>query len=203
MRLGIIANTHHIEPFNEPASKLRVLNKTLAQWQTDLLGPLIQGSTTVPDFDSIPSSGGELLVVADNLWFDGAFLTQFVDQARKLGKPAQAAFQPDDPAFLQLGLDRLTQSYEQRSDLYYVPLWYFPDEATRRVDPIIISSGARSIKQRYRPDGADGTASELIWRLPQRAVCAVDTWIHLFFINIVFGVYSRAAQFERRMTSRG
>jgi acetyltransferase-like isoleucine patch superfamily enzyme len=203
MQLVIIENTRHIEPFNEPASQLQVLNKTLAQWQLDLVGPLTQGRTTVPDFDAIPASGGERLVVADNLWFDGAFLNAFLERARSLGKPAQAAIQPDDPAYLQHGLDRLTQSYEKRSDLYYAPLWYFTGEVTRRVDPVVISSGARAVTQRFRPASSATDSGNLTWHLPQRAVCPVDTWVHLFFINNVFGIATRAAQFEQRMTSRG
>ncbi len=42
MRRVTIRKPRHIDPFNEPASKLRVLNKPLARWQSDLLGPLLR-----------------------------------------------------------------------------------------------------------------------------------------------------------------
>lgn len=202
MRKVIIQNSDHIEPFNEPASQLRVLNKTLAQWQSDLLAPHVSGETTVASFEEITSSGEELLVVADNLWFDQGFLSDFLQEARRLGKPVQAAFRASDPAYLQNGLDRLTKSYELRNDLYYAPLWYFPYEATRRVDPVIISSDAREVGYHHMPTSGS-QATDLVWWVPQRAVCPVDTWIHLFFINIIFGIFARAWQFEQRSASRG
>jgi carbonic anhydrase/acetyltransferase-like protein (isoleucine patch superfamily) len=201
MRKVIIRKTGHIDPFNEPASRLRVLNKPLWQWQRDLLAPYCKSEVTADSFDAIPISAEETLIVSDNLWFDELFLKDFVDNARSKNKPVRAAFRGDDPAYLQQGLGRLSPSYERRGELYFVDLWYFPagtPDIPRTVEPVIISSEAHEVGYYHIPTFMSGDQGDLVWWLPERAVCAVDSWIHVFFINIVFGVFTRAYKFERQ-----
>jgi NDP-sugar pyrophosphorylase family protein len=46
-----------------------------------------------------------------------------------------------------------------------------------------------------------GNHGDLIWWLPQRALCAIDSWVHVFFTNIVFGIFAQASRYETRSAS--
>ncbi len=199
MRIVIIRKPRQIAPFNEPATKLRILNKTLRKWQNDLLLPHSAGEPTlVDDVSSLPQEATEMLVTSDNLWFDEPFLNAFLTEARSRRKATRAAFRAEDPAFLQQGLRALTRSYEQRGDLVYVDLWYFPVGPSSQVEPIIISSEAQEVGYYNLPAYMQGKTDEVVWWLPRRAVCAIDSWVHVFFANIVFGVFAQASRFEQR-----
>src|SRR5574341_986669 len=107
MRKIIIRKPNQIPPFNEPARALRILNKPLWQWQNDLLAPYVEDQLVVDDPRSAPRDPVETIVHSENLWFDEAFLDYFLKEARARSRPARAAFQTDDPAYLQHGLRNL------------------------------------------------------------------------------------------------
>jgi len=203
MRKYVIQKPRQITPFNEPARELRILNKPLWQWQRDLLAPLCDGpDTEIEHLEDVPTDPVEALVVADNLWFDQAFLDAFISEARERRRPVRAAFHTEDRAYLQQGLAALSRSYEQRSDLYYVDLWYFPQGRTAQpIEPVTISSDANEVGYYSMPRTVDEPARDPVWMLPVRSVCPVDSWVHVFFANIVFGVFSEAFRTERRTTS--
>lgn len=202
MRKIIVRKPTHIAPFNEPARALRILNKPLWQWQRDLLAPYCDEELIVDDVRSVSRDTIETIVHSDNLWFDQAFLEYFIQEARRRHKPARAAFSFKDPAYLQQGLRALSRSYVQRGDLHYLDLWYFPMGITEQAEAVVIPSDAREIGYHHiPPTSALGPAeqhSQLVWWLPERAVCAIDSWVHLFFANIVFGIFSQANRFEMR-----
>lgn len=198
MRKVTIRKPRHIAPFNESAQALWVLNKPLWQWQRDLLAPYATAEISVDQFRDTPPEQIETIVYSDNLWFDKPFLNYFMEEVSRRKKPVRAAFRADDPAFMQQGLRSMTRSYERHGDLYYVDLWYFPAGLTEHVEPVIIPSNAREVGYYHIPTYMAGQKDDLVWRLPERAVCAVDTWIHLFFVNIVFGVFTEAIRFEKR-----
>lgn len=198
MRLVLIREPQTVAPFNQRACDLYVLNKPLSQWQRDLLAPYTTAVIEVKNFSEIPPSEEETLVLYDNLWFDEHFLADFLEAARSKGRPTRAAFRQTDHAYLQQGLPQITRSYEKRGDLYYVNLWYFPAGMSTQVEPTIISSEAQQIGYYSMPDFMTGKSDDLVWWLPKRAMCPLDTWVHVFFINIVFGVFAEAYRTERR-----
>lgn len=203
MRKVIIRKPHHVAPFNEPAHALRILNKPLWQWQRELLAPHCESEVVIDSFQQVPQEAAEMLVYSDNLWFDRPFLNAFLQEARSRHRPVRAAFRADDPAFLQQGLLKLTTSYEQRGDLYYVDLWYFPQGPTNQVEPVILASDAHKVGYYHIPTYMSDREGDLVWWLPERAVCPIDTWVHVFFANIVFGVFSQAARFEKHSQDPG
>lgn|SRR5574341_123525 len=198
MRKVIIRQPRHVAPFNEPAHALRILNKPLWQWQRDLLAEYCDSEVVIDGFHQIPQEKAEMLVYSDNLWFDKPFLDAFLTEARTRARPARAAFRANDPAFLQQGLRNLTTSYEQRGDLHYVDLWYFPSGPASQLEPVIVESAAREVGYYHIPTYLRDRNGDLVWWLPERAVCAIDTWVHVFFANVVFGVFARTSRFEKR-----
>jgi len=201
MRKIIIRKTKHIPPFNEPAHALRIMNKPLWQLQRDLLAPHCSEEHVVDDFRRITREPLEMLVYSDNLFFDEGFINTFVREAKQRRKPARAAFRTNDPAFLQQGLGVLSQSYEKRGDLYFVDLWYFPAGPADQIEPIIIDSNSVELSYYSIPDYSPQGQKELVWYIPQMAVCAIDSWVHVFFANIVFGTATLQGRDHLRSSS--
>jgi len=194
MRKIIVRKPALIAPFNEPARALRILNKPLWQWQQDLLAPYVEDQLIVDDPRAAPRDPVETIIHSENLWFDAAFLEYFLKEARARNRPVRAAFQTDDPAYLQHGLRNLSKSYTPRADLYYVDLWYFPSGLSDQAEAVVVPSDAVTVPFRHPPLVTPGqperTTSE--WHLPQRAAVALDSWVHVLFANILFGVYAQA-----------
>src|SRR5262245_56705897 len=194
MRKIVIRKPTPIEPFNEPARALRVLNKPLWQWQQDLLAPYVEDQLTVDDPRNAPRDPVETIVHSENIWFDEGFLDYFIKEARLKRRPARAAFQTDDPCYLQHGLRNISRSYTPRADLYYVDLWYFPSGLSDQAEAVVLPSDPAKVPFRHPPIMTPNQPphTESDWYLPQRAVCAIDSWVHLLYANIVFGVFSQA-----------
>ncbi len=194
MRKIVIRKPTPIDPFNEPARALRVLNKPLWQWQQDLLAPYVDDQLMVDDPRNAPRDPVETLVHSENLWFDQSFLDAFLKEARTRHRPARAAFQTDDQCYLQHGLRNISKSYTPRADLYYVDLWYFPSGLADQAEAVVVPPEAVKIPFRHPPITTPGQPShtQSEWYLPQRAVCAIDSWVHLLYANIIFGVFSQA-----------
>ena len=97
MRKVIVRDRRKIPPFNEPARELRVLNKPLWLHQKDILDPFCESEIEVDFTEQIPDAEyEETLVYRDNLFFDEAFASAFLSQARSMGKACRVAFALDD-----------------------------------------------------------------------------------------------------------
>ncbi|MBN1123283.1 MAG: hypothetical protein JXJ17_19585 [Anaerolineae bacterium] len=187
MRRVFIRKPHHVTPFNEPASSLRVLNRQLRQWQRDLLAPLTDIENFVDSLESI-NTNDELLVVSDNLWFNEAYIKAFLDQARQQGTAVRAAFTNNDPAYHLQSPEVLSRSYEARGSQTLIDLWYFPNGPAKQVEPLVIQSKARKITYANLPPLNGDREDGLTWWVPEQAACAIDNWVHLFLVNIVYGL---------------
>lgn len=201
MRKVIIRKPRHIPPFNEPASRLRILNKPLSQWQRDVLAPYCEEELRVDHFYDAPRDTTETIVVGENLWFDEQFLAYFLEESKRRKTATRATFRASDTAYMQQALKPLTKSFEKFGELYAVDLWYFPSGITDQTEAVIIPSDARDVGYHQIPNYMGGRSGDLMWWLPQRAVCAIDSWIHVFFANIVFGIFSQASRIETRSSS--
>jgi carbonic anhydrase/acetyltransferase-like protein (isoleucine patch superfamily) len=202
MRKIIVRRPRFIPPFNEPARDLRVLNKPLWLHQRDLLAPYCEQEREVGGFGEIPAERAEMLVHSDNLFFDEPYLEYFMRQARRRRKPVRAAFPADDPAYLQLGLRALTRGFQRVGDLYYVDLWYFPNGPTEHYEPLIVPSEAREVGYYHVPTYVAREEGDLVYWLPTRSVCSIDTWVHVFFVNIVFGIFTVGNWTELRIINQ-
>lgn len=199
MRKVIIRKPDFISPFNEPARNLRVLNKPLWLHQRDLLNRYAEDEREVDAFEQIPDQRLEMIVHADNLFFDQQFLEWFLKEAMRRGRPCRAAFSADDPAYLQQGLRALTTSFEQRGDLFFVDLYYFPDGPTADYEALVVPSDAREVGYYHVPTYMAPEQGDLVYWLPERSVCALDSWVHVLFANIVFGIFTIGNRFELRI----
>ena len=216
----ILKNERFIEPFNEPARDLRIMNKPLWLAQRDVLTPFttqeVEVSMHLPE-DSIPENleslyayrisaamnniRGEALVYQDNLYFDEFFITAFMEEAKQHGGAVRAAFSTKDGAFREHCLPLATPaSYHQVSEEVYVaPLWYFPHGYTDEVEPLVFDLQSREIGYYNIPTYMAKDMGDLTYQVPLRAFMAIESWVHVLLNDCVFGMFGRGARFEDRL----
>ncbi len=113
--------------------------------------------------------------------------------------PCRAAFYADDPAFREHALP-LSTSYALAGEYYLADLWYYPNGPDPDVAPLPIDLQAREIGYYHVPTYMADQSGDLVFQVPLRALLAIDSWVHIFIADIVFGLFSRGARFEKRLS---
>ncbi len=198
MRKIILRDERHIHPFNEEARDLRVNNKPLWLNQRDVLVKYTTSEIETPSLDFVPQDEVETLMYRDNLFFDERYMDAFITEARKLGGPCRAAFSPDNKTFTQHALP-LSTSFTKDGNLYLGELWYFPNGVKPNPQPVVVDFQTREIGYYRIPTYMSSDKGELIYQVPQRGLLAIDSWVHIFIADMVYGLFGRGARFEDRL----
>jgi acetyltransferase-like isoleucine patch superfamily enzyme len=199
--LKIIRNcTRQIHPFNEAARDLRILNKPLWLLQRDILTPYTQREIELPENAPLPELHEPCLVYRDNLFFDAAYIEAFIQAASQKNNACQAAFTLEDPAFREHALP-LANSYTQRENLYLAELWYYPNGPQPEAEPLVIDLQSREIGYYHVPTYMASEQGDLVFQVPLRSFLAIDSWVHIFIADVVFGLFARGARFESRINT--
>ncbi len=196
----ILESPRYLAPFNERARDLRIQNKPLWLHQRDLLAPYTDREMELPANARLPQTREPCLVYRDNLFFDAPYLEAFLAEARKHGGPVRAAFSLDDPAFREHCLP-LSSSYTQAGNLYLADLWYYPQGPQPNAEPLVIDLQAREIGYYHVPTYMATDSGDLVYQVPLRSLIAIDTWVHIFIADTVFGLFGRGARFENRLNT--
>lgn len=199
----ILQDPRHIYPFNERARDLRLQNKPLWLAQRDVLAPHTHRELELPYGSPLPKVDEECLVYRDNLYFDTAYIEAFLAEAKIRRQPCQAAFSANEPAFREHALP-LSTSYTPEGDLYLAELWYFPHGIHSEIDPMAaepVVVDLQTIEAGYYhvPTYMAYEQGDLTFQVPQRSLIAIDSWVHIFIADIVFGLFTRGARFETRL----
>ena len=194
----ILQDPRQIQPFNERARDLRLHNKPLWLHQRDVLAAHTQHELELPYGQALPDTQVECLVYRDNLFFDEAYLHAFLSHARRRGRACQAAFLGDDPAFREHTLP-LSTSYRPHGDLYLADLWYYPAGIVPYPEPLPISLQSSEVGYYHVPRYMALEQGDLIFQVPRRSLIAIDSWVHIFIADVVFGLFTRGARFEDRL----
>lgn len=199
--LKIILNTtRQIHPFNEPARDLRVLNKPLWLHQRDTLASYTQREIELPEGTPFPDVQEPCLVYRDNLFFDQEYIRAFLEEARRRNRACQAAFTLEDPAFREHALP-LANSYQQQGQYYLAELWYYPNGPKEEAEPLVVDLESREIGYYHVPTYMATEQGDLVFQVPLRSFVAIDSWVHIFIADVVFGLFARGARFENRINS--
>jgi carbonic anhydrase/acetyltransferase-like protein (isoleucine patch superfamily) len=206
MRRIILKESRHIYPFNEPARELRVQNVPLWLWQRDVLSPYIseereyEGWTEAREHET--EFRGETLIHRDNLFFNHPFVDEFFSRARSMGTPVRAAFSAEDQAITNHALP-VSQAFEKMGDVLLADMWYLPEGISQRRDaePLVIDSEAREVGYYNVPTYMASFTGELTYHLPRRAFISLESWFHLFVIDILFGVFTRGKNIEEKVSN--
>ncbi len=223
MRKFIIEDKHLVAPFNEPARDLSIMNKTLKLHHADILDEVIGPTPAelpidhVRDLAHVAPEGGELVVYRDNLYFDIEFFREFFEQARSSRLPSRAVLPANDAAWMKYAvpLSRLEPMGDMNGRALYYPLdmWYFPNGyvEARHWREVPIYSEFKEIGYYNIPDsmtnlrpsgkgGEMGREMDLTHLLTLRTCLSIDSWVHIYYANIIMGVFSRGRRFEKLVT---
>lgn len=196
MKRIVIREQTKIPPFNEPARDLRVLNKPLWLHQRDMLAPYCLAEIEVDALSSVPPLHEECIAYRDNLFFDEAFLEEFLRQAKARGKPCRVAFSPSDKAISTHALP-LQDGIRRLGDVYVADLWYFPDGVTDETpEPVVVDTLAREIGYYHIPTYMATERGDLVFWVPLRPFLSIENWVHIFMANSPFGIFSIGAKME-------
>lgn len=194
----ILPNPHQVAPFNEPARDLRIQNKPLWLTQRDVLAPYTQHEIELPVGAELPVVSEPCIVYRDNLYFDEFYIKAFLDEAIKQGHAVRAAFTIGDAAFREHCLP-LSASYTICEELYLVDLWYYPQGTQEEAQPLVIDLLAQEIGYYHIPTYMAAEQGDLIYQVPLRSLIAIDSWVHIFIADMIFGLFGRGARFEDRL----
>ena len=194
----ILQAPRRLAPFNEAARHLRIQNKPLWLWQRDLLAPYVTREMEIPTGQRLPLVREPMIVYRDNLFFDQPYITAFIQEAQTRKRPCRAAFSAEDPAFREHALP-LSTSYTPAGNLYLADLWYYPNGAEADVEPLVIDLQAREMGYYHVPSYMAGERGDLVFQVPLRAMLAIDSWVHIFIADVVYGLFGRGARFEKQL----
>ena len=225
MKRIIIRDFKNIPPFGEPARELRIMNKPLWLLQRDLLKGYCKTSVEIESYDEIaeqvPVDDEELIVYRDNLFFNADLIDAFIVAARAYGRPCQIAFLATSEKYsqkgdlsiekhalqLQEGIQRrddarcMKDGAETTTDVYIADIYYFPGGKRGEPKPLVIDTMSGEMGY-YRIPSYMAQRGDLVYQVPIRAFLSVENWVHLFFANTPFGVFSWGRSQELQM-SRG
>lgn len=187
-----------IMPFCESARDLRIQNTPLWLWQRNLLAPYVTRELELKAGMRMPPVREATIVYRDNLFFDQHYLRTFMGEAFKRNRPVRAAFSADDPAFREHALP-LSTSYTPAGNLYLADLWYYPNGPVADAEPLVIDMQAREIGYYHVPTYMADQSGDLLFQVPLRSLLAIDSWVHVFIADVVFGLFGRGARFEKRL----
>jgi carbonic anhydrase/acetyltransferase-like protein (isoleucine patch superfamily) len=194
----IIQDPHYLNPFNERARDLRIQNKPLWLIQRDVLAPYIDQELELSLGEPFPKIEQPCLAYRDNLYFDSAFIKAFLVAAKRINGPCRAAFSASDYAFREHALP-LSTSYTPQDDIYLADLWYYPDGIVDHCEPVIIDMMAHEVGNYHVPPYISFGHQDLVFQVPIRSMLAIDSWVHVFIADVVFGLFKRGLRFEEQL----
>ncbi|HKZ56042.1 MAG TPA: DapH/DapD/GlmU-related protein [Anaerolineales bacterium] len=195
----ILRDGRHVRPFNEPARDLRIRNQPLWLLQRDLFAPFTTREIEQPVGSPLPDIREPMIVHRDNLVLDQPYLAAFMDTAARRGRPCRAAFSKNDPSFREHALP-LSTSYTRAGNLHLADLWYFPDGPAPEADPLLIDTQHVEAGYYRVPTYMAQEQGDLTFQVPKRGLVAIDSWVHVYVADIIYGLWSRGARFEERLS---
>jgi carbonic anhydrase/acetyltransferase-like protein (isoleucine patch superfamily) len=209
MQRYVIEDSRHVPPFNQPASLLTIGTRPLKIHHEELFSRYFKQTLTLGRTfphtrrDLIETVEGPAIVYSDSLWFDEEFLEYFMNLAKRSGYACRAAFPADDRAYRTYTLP-LATNFEPAQDengkpIYLVDLWYFPQNYTPEILPVVVPSDAEEMGFYSVPDFMSMERGNLTHYGTLRAVCSIESWVHVYFAGIIYGMFSRGSRFDRRV----
>jgi carbonic anhydrase/acetyltransferase-like protein (isoleucine patch superfamily) len=191
----ILQDPRQVHPFNERARDLRLQNKPLWLVQRDVLAAYTHRELELPPQAPLPETVEECLVYRDNLYFNEHYIQAFLEEARRRKRPCRAAFKASEPAFREHALP-LSTSYTPAGDLYLAELWYYPRGVEPEAEPLVVDLQSLEAGYYHVPTYMAHETGDLVFQVPRRSLLAIDSWVHIFITDVVFGLFTRAAHFE-------
>ncbi len=194
----ILQDPRYLTPFNERARDIRIMNKPLWLSQRDVLAPYIHRELELPFGASLPQTNEECIVYRDNLYFDANYIRSFLKKAKEVGGACRAAFTTDDPSFREHALP-LSVSYTPEGEYYLADLWYYPNGPGEPANALCVDTLPIEAGYYHVPTYMAYEQGDLTFQVPRRSLLALDTWVHIFIADVVYGLFARGARFEHHL----
>lgn len=201
MRRIAIEAPRYIPPFNEPARQITLQNRPLWLHHRELFASFIDSEIEYPNWELARQfespNPTETILHRDNLYFNAELLEEFISRAQKLKKPVQLAFKADDPAIKEHVLPLSTQLVQQGA-LILAEMWYLPEGIGQIEDaePLVIDTESRERGYYHIPPYSASTAGDLVYMLPKKAFVVIESWVHIFIADILFGIFTYGVNIE-------
>lgn len=206
MRRVAIEEPRFIPPFNEPARRLTLQNKPLWLHHRDLFAPYVQSEIEFPDWELAKrfesKNPTESIVHRDNLYFNELLIAEFIEKAKLRGEAVQLAFSADDPAIKAHVLPLSTQlkqiKHKEYGDLVLAEMWYLPEgiDQLDHAEPLVIDTESRERGYYHIPPYSASIAGDLVYQLPKKAFVVIESWVHIFIADILFGIFTYGVNIE-------
>lgn len=133
MRRYVLQTDQIIHPFELPAARLPVLNKTIFGHQEEVFRDLKlkEKPVFISSLEEITQSTSQTLVYRDDAYFNKELVMEFLEKAVTNGKPARLAFLDTDPCFCMHAFYP-QHSMEHAGNLYMGDFFFFPAGAQDR-----------------------------------------------------------------------
>ncbi|RLD06904.1 MAG: multidrug transporter [Chloroflexi bacterium] len=198
MRRVILPAPKLIHPFGEPARDLRIHNEVLYNLQERVLSKYTTETSELRVGENFPQMHEEMIVYRNNLFFDQGYIDTFIEMARGYGRACRAAFRVEEPAFKEHAFP-LSTSYTPAGNLYLADLWYYPHGPVADARPLIVNMEAKEVGYYSVPTYMASDSGDLVFHVPVRSLIAIDSWVHIFIADVVFGVFSSGVKVEKRL----
>ena len=198
MRRVILPAPKLIHPFGEAARDLRVHNEVLYNLQERVLAKYTTSTSELQVGENFPQKYEEMIVYRNNLFFDQSYIDTFIETAQEHGRACRAAFRAEDPAFREHALP-LSTSYTPAGNLYLADLWYYPNGPVADARPLIVDMEPKEVGYYSVPTYMANDSGDLVFQVPVRSLIAIDSWVHIFIADVVFGVFSSGVKAEKRL----
>src|SRR5512136_2136917 len=67
------------------------------------------------------------------------------------------------------------------------------------IEPVVIDLGATEVGYYHVPTYMAYEQGDLVFQVPRRSLLAIDSWVHVFIADVVFGLFARGARFEDQL----
>ncbi len=176
-----------------------MLAKPLWLHQRDILAPYATEEREVNSLSEVGNERLETLIYRDNLYFDQPFIDEFIRRAKQSGKACQVAFELDDPAIREHAV-YLQRGIQRQGNYYVADLWYYPYGLEPMVRPLVMSTDSREVGYYHIPTHMSNVHGDLTYQLPAKAFLSIEHWVHIFYANIIFGIFAIGARFEEALS---
>lgn len=203
-----------IHPFESPAAKLPVLNKTIFEHQEEVFRDLNikEKPVFILSLEEINLSTSQTLVYRDDIYFNKELVLEFLEKAATIGKPARLAFSDTDPG-LSVHAFYPQHSMEHVGNLYMGDIFFFPEgvqdrdlmSIMRDLTPVIIDTESISLSCFFSPSLESGSRQRqsnnppaevppLYLQVPRLSYIAIKHWTQMLFANFTWGMHSQMRQ---------
>ena len=146
----------------------------------------------------------------DNLYFDAAYIEAFLEEAQTAQDGQPGSLFARRPRLPRACLAALHFLHRRRATCTWLICGISPKGSRKAAISTAcrMLSRCRSTCSRRKPvitmcpTYMAFEQGDLTFQVPRRSLMAIDSWVHIFIADVVFGLFCRGARFEDRLENR-